>query len=222
MAQRVLAAVLDGLCRLLHPIVPFLTEQVWQALGQVAPRRGLPEPEPAAESVCIASWPAYPAAWADAGAEQAVGLWQEVTKALRNLRAERNIPKEARIAPIVIAAEPAASNLRLGESFIRALAQASSLTLVPSADRPEDSAVVVLADVEIILPLADLIDKEAEAARQRKTLAEINKQLGSVQGKLRNESFISRAPAEVVAQQRAKEAELLSQRAAVLALLGEG
>src|SRR5262249_22902656 len=95
-AQRVLAAVLDGLCRLLHPVVPFLTEQVWQALGQVAPERGLPVPERAAESVCIASWPEFPAEWADIEAEQVVGLWQEVTKALRNLRAERNVPKEAK------------------------------------------------------------------------------------------------------------------------------
>ena len=61
-----LAAVLDGLCRLLHPIMPFVTEQVWQALGQAAPRAwACPSPRPAAESVCIAPWPAYPAAWAD-------------------------------------------------------------------------------------------------------------------------------------------------------------
>ena len=219
LAQRVLAAVLDGLCRLLHPIVPFLTEQVWQALGQVAPRRGLPEPEPAAESVCIASWPAYPAAWADREAEQVIGLWQETTKALRNLRAERNVPKEARIAPILIAAEPAASRLRQGEPFIRSLTPAATLTIAAAADRPAESAVAILPEVEIILPLSDLIDKEAEAARQRKTLADLDKQLASVQAKLRNESFTSRAPAEVVAQQRAKEAELLAQRAAVAAVL---
>ncbi|MEA2632517.1 MAG: valyl-tRNA synthetase, partial [Chloroflexota bacterium] len=222
LAQRVLAAVLDGLCRLLHPVVPFLTEQVWQALGRLAPVRGLPEPGPAAESVCIAPWPAYPATWSDPGAEQVVGLWQEVTKALRNLRAERNIPKETRIAPILVAAEPAASRLRQGEPFIRGFSQAASVTIVPAAARPEESAVVVLPDVEIILPLADRIDKEAEAARLRKTLTEIDKQLAPVRGKLGNESFVSRAPAEVVAQQRAREAELLAQRAAVLGLLGEG
>ena len=113
-AQRVLAAVLDGLCRLLHPIVPFLTEQVWQALAEVAPSRGLPEPAPAAESVCIAPWPSYPGAWHDPEAEAVVAHWQEVVKALRNLRAERNVPKEARIAPILVAAEPVAAMLRQG------------------------------------------------------------------------------------------------------------
>jgi valyl-tRNA synthetase len=222
-AQRVLAAALDGLCRLLHPVVPFVTEQVWQALGQVAPRRGFPEPTDASESVCIAPWPSYPSSWADAEAEQVVGLWQEVTKALRNLRAERNVPKEAKIAPILIAAEPSASRLRQGEALIRSfLAPVASLTIAQAAERPAESAVAVLPEVEIVLPLSDLIDREAEAARLRKTLADLDKQLSAVQGKLGNESFISRAPAEVVAQQRAKEAELLARRAAVLAVLEQG
>jgi valyl-tRNA synthetase len=222
-AQRVLAALLDGLCRLLHPVVPFLTEQVWQALGQVAPERGLPAPERAVESVCIAAWPVYPASWADPGAEQVVGLWQETTKAVRNLRAERNVPKEARIAPIVVAAEPAAGRLLQGEAYIKSLTGAGSLTIAPpgAAERPGESAVIVLPDVEIILPLANLIDKEAETARLRKAMADVDRQLAAVQGKLRNESFVARAPAEVVAQQRAREAELLAQRATIQTVLGE-
>jgi valyl-tRNA synthetase len=220
MAQRVLAAVLDGLCRLLHPVVPFLTEQVWQALGQVAPRRGLPEPEEATESVCIAPWPSYPAAWEDPEAEAVIGLWQDVTKALRNLRAERNVPREAQIEPILVAAEPAAGRLRQGEPFIRSLTPAARLTIAAAAERPTESALAVLPEVEIILPMANLIDKEAEAARLRKALADLDRQLASVQGKLRNESFIGRAPADVVAQQRAREAELLAQRATIVAVLG--
>jgi valyl-tRNA synthetase len=221
LAQRVLAAVLDGLCRLLHPIVPFLTEQVWQALGQVAPQRGLPQPQTAAESVAIAPWPSYPASWTDREAEQVVGLWQEVTRALRNLRAERNVPKEARIEPILIAADQAAARLRAGEAYIRSQVPAAALTIAAEADRPAESAVAVLPEVEVILPLANLIDKEAETARLRKNLADLQRQLAAVQGKLKNESFTSRAPAEVVAQQRAREAELLAQIAAVKALLGE-
>jgi valyl-tRNA synthetase len=218
-AQRILAAVLDGLCRLLHPIVPFLTEQVWQALGQVAPRRGLTDPEGAAESVCIAPWPAYPAAWYDAAAEAAVARWQEAITAIRNLRAERNVPPAAKVEPILVAAEPVASMLRQGEPFLQGLTNAAKVTIVPSAERPAQSAVAVLPDIEIILPLENLIDRAAEAARHRKALAEIDKQLAAVRAKLGNESFVSRAPAEVVAQQRAKEAELTAQRQAIAALL---
>ena len=144
-AQRVLAAVLDGICRLLHPIMPFVTEQVWQALAQAAPMRGLPDLAPAAESVCIAPWPDYPESWDDPEAEQVVGLWQEVTKALRNLRAEREVPKEAKVAPILIASGTTADRLRQGEPFIRSLAPAASLTITMSARRPAECAVARLA-----------------------------------------------------------------------------
>ena len=94
------------------------------------------------------------------------------------------------------------------------------MTIVESADRPAECAVAVLPEVEVVLPLEGLIDKEAEAAKYRKTLADIDKQLGAVRAKLNNVGFTSRAPAEVVEQQRAKEAELVAQRAAVAALLG--
>ncbi|HEX8199912.1 MAG TPA: class I tRNA ligase family protein, partial [Isosphaeraceae bacterium] len=220
-AQRVLAAVLDGLCRLLHPVLPFVTEGVWQALGEVAPRRGLPEPGPAAESVCIAPWPAYPQAWRDAEAEAVVAQWQEKITAIRNLKAERNVPKDARIAPIIVAAGPAAEALRRGEPLLRGLTGAASVTIVAEADRPPHSAVTVLADAEVILPLEGLIDRQTEVARNRKALAEIDRQLGAVRAKLGNESFLVRAPAELVAQQRAREGELLAQREAVVALLAQ-
>jgi len=219
-AQRVLAAVLDGLCRLLHPIVPFLTESIWQALGQVAPSRGLPEPTQAAQSVCIAPWPDYPGAWRDPEAEGVVAQWQEKVAAIRNLRAERNVPASAKINPIILASGAVSAMLRAGEPFIKALTGSETLTIVEAAERPKECAVAVLADAEIILPLEGLIDKEAEAVRHRKALADIDKQLAAIRGKLANEGFLSRAPAEVVQQQRAKEAELVAQRAAVEALLG--
>src|SRR4051794_17014504 len=118
LAQRVLATVLDGLCRLLHPVLPFVTEGVWQALGQIAPRRGLPQPEPAAESVCIAPWPSYPEAWRAPEAEGVVAQWQEKITAIRNLKSERNVPKDAKIAPIVVASGPVAETLRRGEPLL--------------------------------------------------------------------------------------------------------
>ena len=218
-AQRIVAAVLDGLCRLLHPIMPFVTEQIWQALGTAAPSRGLPVPEPAAESVCIAPWPIFPETWIDPEAEAIVGQWREKVATLRNLRAERNVPASARIAPIVIASEPAASILRRGEAHLRDLTGAGSITIAATMDRPAECAVVVLADAEVILPLAGLIDKQAETARNRKALANIDRQLAGIRNKLGSEGFLARAPADVVEQARAKEAELLARRYAVSALL---
>lgn len=221
-AQRVLATVLDGLCRLLHPIVPFVTESVWQALNEVAPTRGLPAPTAAEESVCIAAWPNYPEAWLDPEAEAVVAQWQEKIAAIRNLRAERNVPPSAKIAPIILTGPEVASILRSGEAFLGGLTNAASVTITDRAERPAECAVAVLGDAEILLPLEGLIDREAETARHRKALADIDKQLGSIRGKLGNEGFVSRAKPEVVAQQRAKEAELAAQREAVLKLLGEG
>ena len=218
-AQRLLAGVLDGLCRLLHPIVPFLTESIWQALGQVAPMRGLPDPQPAAESVCIAPWPVYPDFWRDAEAESVVAQWQEKIAAIRNLRAERKVPDKARIHPIILANGPVAAVLRSGEAFIKALTGAETMTIAEQADRPRDCAVAVLADAEVILPLEGLIDKTAEIARLRKSLAGLEKQIAPLQAKLANPEFLNRAPAEVVEQLRAKLAELLAQKAATEALM---
>ncbi len=214
-AQKVLAAVLDGLCRLLHPIMPFVTEAVWQALGTVAPSRGFPSPKPAEESVCIAEWPSYPMSPDDEPAA-VVGLWREVVSAIRNLKAEKNLPKEAQVHPILVAKGRAADRLRSGGSLIAGLAGATSLTIAEEAERPGESASAILAEVEVILPLEGLIDKKAETARLKKQLTDLDKQLGAIRAKLGNESFVARAPAEVVAAQTAKEAELSAQREAVL------
>jgi valyl-tRNA synthetase len=217
-AQNVLATVLDGLARLLHPIMPFVTEQVWQALNSVAPRRGLPQPNSAEASVCIAQWP-RPLGFCDESACRIVEEWREVTKAIRNLRAERNVPKDSNITPVIIAQGAVAEWLEQGETYIRSLTAAGLVTIVPAADRPPECAVAVLPDVEIILPLAGLIDHKAEAAKLKKALADLDRQLPGLEGKLKNESFLARAPADVVEQTRAKLAELRSQREAIARVL---
>ncbi|MEW4571072.1 valine--tRNA ligase [Tautonia sp. JC769] len=220
-AQRVLATVLDGLCRLLHPVMPFVTESVWQALGGVAKARGLPEPAEASESVCIAAWPSYPDSWDDPEAEYDIAQWQEKVAALRNLRAERDVPKNAKIEPILVAQGRAAEALARGASYIQSLVGAGSVTVAPSADRPGESAVTVLADAEIILPLAGLIDPKAELAKLSKAKGDLEKQLGGIRSKLRNASFVERAPAEVVEQQRTRLAELEAQHAALVSRMAE-
>jgi valyl-tRNA synthetase len=198
--------------------MPFVTEQVWQGLNALAPQRGLPEPERAAEGVCIAAWPRR-LGWRDETARQTVAVWCDAIKAVRNLKAERNVPKEARIAPILVARGTVALWLSHGEPFLRSLLPAASVTIVSEVERPPDCAVAVLPELEIILPLEGLIDHEAERSKHRKTLADFERQISSLEAKLRNESYVARAPAEVVAQTRAKLADLQSQRAAVSSLL---
>ncbi len=220
-AQRMLAALLDQLSRLLHPIMPFVTEQIWEGLRRLAPVRGVPEPTAAPEHVCIASWP-KPLGLKDDTARRTVEHWREAIKAIRNLRAERNLPKDARIAPVIIAQGAAADSLNRGLPFLRSLAPAESVTIVSSAPRPADCAVAVLPEMEIILPLEGLIDRDAERAKYAKALADFDRQIAAVEAKLGNESFVARAPADVVAQTRAKLAELQSQRGAIKSLLDRG
>jgi valyl-tRNA synthetase len=220
-AQRMLAALLDQLSRLLHPIMPFVTEQIWEGLRRLAPVRGVPQPTAAAEHVCIASWP-KPLGLKDDTARRTVEHWREAIKAIRNLRAERNLPKEARIAPVIIAQGAAADSLNRGLPFVRSLAPAESVTIVSSAARPVECAVAVLPEMEVILPLEGLIDRDAERAKQSKALADFDRQIAAVEAKLGNESFVARAPADVVAQTRAKLAELKSQRDAIKSLLDRG
>ena len=111
-AQRVLAALVDRLCRLLHPIMPFVTEQVWQGLASCA-LRGMPSPSPAEESACITAWP-RPLGWSDESARQTIDQWCEAIKAIRNLRAERNVPKDARVEPIIVASDGVADGCARG------------------------------------------------------------------------------------------------------------
>jgi valyl-tRNA synthetase len=217
-AQRVVAAVLDSLCRLLHPVMPFLAEQVWQPLGELAQERGLPAPRPAEPSVCIAAWPA-PIGIRDDDARATVAQWQEKIQAIRNLKAERNVPKEARIAPLIVCDGALSDRLRDGAAFIQSLTNAASVSISATAARPLDAAITVLSDAEVILPLEGLIDRQAECAKMRKALADLDRQLAPVRAKLANEAFVARAPADKVEAERAKLGELEAQRTAVIALI---
>ncbi|MGZ3432176.1 MAG: hypothetical protein ACXWN0_10825 [Isosphaeraceae bacterium] len=107
----------------------------------------------------------------------------------------------------------------LGEALLKSLTNAAAVTIATAAVRPPGSAIAVLGDAEVILPLEGLIDKEAELAKLRKTHADLERQIGPLKAKLANLGFVSRAPAEVVEGQRARLAELETQRAAVAALI---
>ncbi|ADV60693.1 valyl-tRNA synthetase [Isosphaera pallida ATCC 43644] len=223
-AQRVLAGVLDQLCRLIQPMMPFVAEQVWQALGNLAPERSWGGPTTrAAASVCVAPWPEWTEEAIDPAAEAVVERWREVIRTLRHLRSEREVPEAAKIAPVLIASASVAVDLERGRSLIAALTNASDVMIVtpdsPHAVKPKEAAVAVLAEIEVVLPLEGLIDREAERQRQLKTLADLDKQLQAIRAKLNNAGFVERAPANVVQAQRDREAELLARKAAVEALL---
>jgi valyl-tRNA synthetase len=210
-AQRVLVGVLDGILRLVHPIMPFVAESVWQAVNEAAFERGLPAPEPAAESVTVAAWPAYPKAWQDAATEARVRRMQELVRAVREVRNRYMVDPKTPLDVFVRCAAAVAEDFRALTPFITSLAGVGRLECGPGTAKPPQSAGHVHPDFEAYVSLRGLIDLAEEAKRLEKQLAEKKKHLQAAKAKLENPNFRDKAPPEVVQQQRDAVADLEKQ-----------
>jgi valyl-tRNA synthetase len=209
--QRVLAGVLDGILRLVQPLMPFVAESIWQALNETAFERGLPGPEPAMESVVIAPWPDYPASWQNAGIEQRFARMQELVRAVREVRNRYSVDPRTTLDVFVRCPETTAADFRSLSTFILMLGGVGHLETGPDVVKPPQAASHVTPDFEAYVSLKGLIDVGAEIKRLEKQVAEKRKFLQSVEAKLANAGFVSRAPAEVVQQQREQVALLQKQ-----------
>jgi valyl-tRNA synthetase len=215
-AQRVLAHALDVLMRLLHPMMPFLTEEVWQMLAKVAPRRGLGEAASAAmESICIAPWPQADTARQNATIEEQFADFQAVLGAVREIRQRQNIPPREELAFAVRCDTRTAELLQPMQPYFAQMARATAKAWGPEAATPDIAASVTLAGrhgtIEVHVDLARFIDVAAERQRLEKERENLNKQIGGIETKLANKNFVDRAPAELVQQQRNKLNELCTQ-----------
>jgi valyl-tRNA synthetase len=210
-AQRVLVGVLDAILRLVQPIMPFVAESIWQVLNEAALERGLPTPDPAAESVVIAPWPVFPPAWKDPAMEQRIARMQELIRFVREVRNQYMIEPKTTLDLFVRTAEPIAADLRLLAPFVAQLAGVGRLEAGPHVQKPPQSRAHVMPDLEAFVSLQGLIDPAAESKRLEKQLAEKKKHLQGTQAKLANESFRKNAPAEVVQQQVQQVADLENQ-----------
>jgi valyl-tRNA synthetase len=213
-AQRMSAYVLDTLLRLLHPIMPFITEEIWSLLGQAAPQRGLEEIDDAAESLVIADWPAADPARRDAELESQFAKFQEVLGALREIRSRQNIAPKQQIEFSVRCDHAMTTLLQPMEPYFESMARATNVGWGTNVTPPATSAQVNVAGVELFVNLQDLIDVGAEKERLGKQAERLQKVIGGKARKLENENFVTRAPAEVVQQEResliAMQAELQS------------
>ena len=213
-AGRVLAHALDTILRLLHPMIPFLTEEVWQLLGELAPARGLDEIIPAAESVMVAAWPQSDPARQDAQIEAQFARFQEVLRAVREIRSRQNVAPRTTIDFSVRTDAATADLLRPMEAYFKLMAAAKATGWGPNVEPPSLSANVTLRNIEIFVDLADLIDVEAEIAKQKKELEKLDSLIKSKEKKLANQNFTSRAPEAVVRKERGSLKELVDQRTA--------
>jgi valyl-tRNA synthetase len=209
--QRVLIGVLDAILRLVQPVMPFVAESVWQALAEFAPKRGLPTPSAAAKSVCIAPWPVFPESWRDENAESRFARMQELVRAVREIRNRYSVDPRTPLETHVRCSVDVAGELQPLGAFIRQLAGIGSLAIGPDVGKPAQPVSAVLADLEVAVSLAGLIDVPKEIERLKKQIAEKQKHLAGMRGKLANESFVARAPADVVQQQREQVTETEAQ-----------
>jgi valyl-tRNA synthetase len=211
LVQRVLVGVLDAIVRLVHPVMPFVAESLWQALGEAAFERGLPGPEPAAESVTIAPWPDFPSSWIDPAMEQRMAQMQALVRAVREVRNRYTVDARKSLDVFVRCGAAVAADFRTLSPFITLLAGVGRLECGPEVQKPRQAAGHVHPEFEAYVSLSGLIDVEAEVKRLEKQLVEKRKHLQNAQAKLNNASFTDRAPKEIVQQQRELVADLQNQ-----------
>ncbi|HBA87178.1 MAG TPA: valine--tRNA ligase, partial [Geobacter sp.] len=199
-AKYVLWLVLEHLLRLLHPFMPFITEEIWQAL---------PKKKGAADSIMIASFPTPCEEWAGfAAAASEMELVMEVIKGIRNIRGEMEVAPSKQIATILDCKSQASlALLKKNEVYVMSLARLSDLAIGQGVERPAEASLQVAGDVEIIVPLRGLVNVEEEEKRLNKEIAKIEKDIDFLSKKLENPSFVERAPADVVEKEREKIAE---------------
>lgn len=198
-AQRVLVGVLDSLLRLLQPFVPFITEELWQRLNEIAPERRLFTPEPAVESVTIADWPAPPQSWQDPSLEKRFERLQEMIVAVRNIRAVYKISPSVPLQLFLRCESSIADDMQNIAGQFDNLAKTLLESAGADVQRPSGSATFSLNDVDGFISLEGVIDLEAELKRLQDEAEKCKKHIESSEKKLANKNFADRAPADVVA-----------------------
>ena len=200
-AIQVLVYVLDQILRLLHPFMPFITEEIWQSL----PHQG--------DSLMIAQWPQYTEALNFKAEAEAMESVMEAIRAIRARRADMNVPPSKKAALFVLTSKP--QIFTEGEGFIQRLAYAESVEMLTAEPENLDGMVTITtADAKLYIPMGQLVDLSKEIERISKELDKAKKFLASLNGKLSNEKFVSRAPEAVVAAEKekaAKTADLIAQ-----------
>lgn len=196
-AQHVLATVLVSAMKLLHPYMPFITEEIYQCLPHEA------------ESIMISKWPVADESLIDPEAERGMNAIMDSIKAIRNMRAEVNANPGKKIPAIMLVSEDLREVVAHNDSYIKLLGGIDNLELRPlNGEKPENAMAAVVTGIEVYLPLAGLIDVEKETQRLSKELAAMEKDLQRAGSKLNNAGFLAKAPEDVIAKERAKYEEL--------------
>ena len=201
MNKSVLVHVLDQSLRLLHPIMPFVTEEIWGNL----PHQG--------DSLVVAQYPTVEAKWIDETATTGMETLKELIRSVRNIRAEVNTPLSKKITLLIHTSDAEIDQfLKENINYIERFCNPEELVIANQIDAPELAMSAILTGATIYLPLADLINIDEEIERLTKELAKWTQEVKRVQGKLANERFVANAPAAVVEEEREKEKDYLEKQ----------
>jgi len=208
--RRTLVTTLEALLRALHPLMPFITEEIWQRV----------RPLTAPDSIMVARYPAATDFAADAEAESEVAWMKQFILAVRQIRGEMDIAPSRRIPLLLQNASPqdAALAARHGAYLTRLAGLDSIRPLAPDENAPE-SATAIFGELTLLVPMAGLIDPKAEIDRLAKRIAKIDADIAKLGAKLGNENFVRNAPPEVVATDRARVAEFEAQKSGLASQL---
>ncbi|AXA65832.1 valine--tRNA ligase [Pseudomonas oryzihabitans] len=198
--RRTLARVLEVVLRLAHPFMPFITEEIWQRLKAPAGVQG--------ETLMLQPWPVANEARIDSAAEGDIEWVKALMLGVRQIRGEMKISMAKRI-DIIVANASAEDQRRLAdfEPLLNKLAKLESVRLLAAGEEAPMSATTLVGEMEVLVPMAGLIDKDAELTRLDKEIGRLEGEVKRVGGKLANEGFVAKAPAEVLEKERAKLAE---------------
>ncbi len=215
-AQRMLVGVMDAILRMLQPFTPFITEELWQRLNEIAPERGLLTPEVATESVMIAAWPELPKNWQDPSLEARFERLQDTIIAVRNVRAFYNIGPTAPLTLYMRCPQEVAADMQEVSDQFDNLAKTVLKAAGANVERPPVSANFALANADGFIPLEGVIDVDVERQRLKKEAEKLRGFITGHEKKLSNESFVQKAPEHVVADVRETLANLKGQLDSVL------
>ncbi|PRX39480.1 valyl-tRNA synthetase [Planifilum fimeticola] len=207
--RAVLCHVLDRALRLLHPFMPFITEEIWQKLPGTGP------------SITVAEWPEADEAFQAPDAVKEMQILIDVIRSVRNIRSEMEVPPKKQVTLLIRTEPEAYAAIRDNESAIRRLCGAEKVTAGPDVTRPDKAMTAVVSGAEVFLPLEGMIDIEETIARLEKELKKLDYEVERVEKKLSNPGFVQKAPAHIVEGERRKGEEYRERREKVLARLRE-
>jgi len=212
--QKVLIYVLEGSLKLLHPFMPFISEEIWGLLGEKVGGRGTEK------SILLSSWPVVDKMLTDKKTEAVMGLLKELITKIRNIKTEMGVQTKDIDIVFVVSKKNEKASIQNGQDYIKFLAKTKKIEVVGKLEKkPEQSATGVVSDIQFFIPLKGLIDIDKEIGRLQKEEQKVEQVLANIKKLLSNKNFTAKAPPEAVEKERAREKELQDKKKIISARL---